>query len=126
MGTRLTKHFTLEEFTQSKTSERLGIENNPNKSAIRNLKKTARQLEKIRNFVEEPIIITSGFRSPKLNEAVGGAKNSYHLYGRAADIQINGNNGTNRLYVICHALNSIGTIKYKELIQYETFIHIAF
>lgn len=123
MGTRLTKHFTLEEFTRSKTAEKLGIKNCPNKSAIMNLEYTAKQLEKIRDYIKKPIIITSGFRSPKLNKAVGGVKNSYHLKGRAADIQ---SENTTKLYTICKTLNTIGIIKYKELIQYETFIHIAF
>lgn len=37
-----------------------------------------------------PIIVTSGYRSPSYNAKVGGARNSYHLRGMAADIQVKG------------------------------------
>jgi len=43
-------------------------------------------LEKIRKKIKKPIIISSGYRCPSHNEAVGGAKHSYHLKGMAADI----------------------------------------
>lgn len=53
-----------------------------------NLKTLAEQLEVLRLHFGKPITITSGYRSPAHNEKIGGAKNSYHTLGMAADIQI--------------------------------------
>jgi uncharacterized protein YcbK (DUF882 family) len=47
-------------------------------------------LDILRNEVKKPVIISSGYRTPKRNEAVGGAKYSYHMRGMAADIRVNG------------------------------------
>lgn len=49
-------------------------------------------LDPIREKLGKPIIVTSGWRPPKLNQAVGGSKTSNHLYGHAADIHIKGSN----------------------------------
>lgn len=45
-------------------------------------------LEKVREFFEQPVTITSGCRCPRYNYKVGGSEHSQHLYGRAADIQV--------------------------------------
>lgn len=47
-------------------------------------------LDILRSKVEKPVIITSGYRTPERNAKVGGAKYSYHMRGRAADIRVNG------------------------------------
>lgn len=47
-------------------------------------------LEILRNRIGKPVIITSGYRTPEWNKKVGGAKNSYHMRGMAADIKVNG------------------------------------
>lgn len=54
---------------------------------IENLIDTARYLDMIRKNLGLPIIVNSCYRSPEVNEAVGGAKNSWHLHGLAADIK---------------------------------------
>ena len=81
----LTKHFHLEEFLQSDTATRLGIDNTPDKESIANLHELANYLEEIREEIGKPIIITSGYRSPALNQAVGGSPKSDHMEGRAVD-----------------------------------------
>lgn len=43
-------------------------------------------LDKLRKKINAPIIITSGYRCPKHNKEIGGAKHSYHMEGMAADI----------------------------------------
>lgn len=53
-----------------------------------NIAKVATELQKLRDAIGRPIKITSGWRSPEHNKAVGGAKNSQHLYGKAADIKV--------------------------------------
>ena len=74
---RLTQHFKAEEFRcKDGTKEFLW--------AIELLE----VLETIRNHFNEPIIINSGYRTPTWNTRVGGAKNSYHMKGMAADIRV--------------------------------------
>ena len=84
------KYFTLKEFTRSRTADKLGFFNTPLESDIQNLDLLVSNiLDPLRKAWGKPIIVTSGFRVPRLNEAVGGVKNSDHLYGRAADIYNN-------------------------------------
>lgn len=86
---QLTPHFKLSEFTKSSTATARHIDNTPNDEQIANLKALCENvLEPLRNHFNVPIIIGSGFRCPKLNKAVGGAANSQHQYGEAADIHI--------------------------------------
>lgn len=86
---RLTPHFRLIEFTQSATAQRLGITNDPDINAMASLQVLCEQvLEPLREHVGEPVIISSGYRCPKLNAAVGGVKNSQHMKGEAADIHM--------------------------------------
>lgn len=51
-----------------------------------------RVLENIREHFNKPVIINSGYRTPEWNAKVGGAKNSYHMKGMAADIVVKGVN----------------------------------
>lgn len=82
------KHFKLKEFTKSSTATRLGISNVPNKEQVDNLEKLVDNiLDPLREAYGKPIIITSGFRNDAVNKAVGGAKNSQHAKGQAADIK---------------------------------------
>ena len=88
---QLTPHFSLEEMTISQTASRLGIKNIPTADIIENLTKLAEKLELIRRFYDgKPIIISSGYRSPKLNKAVGGSPRSQHMRGQAVDFTIPG------------------------------------
>ena len=85
--TILTKHFTLEEFSHSSTAKARGIDNTVPKQlvpALRNL--CERVLEPLRERVKEPVIISSGYRCPALNKAVGGKNTSQHMKGEACDI----------------------------------------
>lgn len=87
---KLSEHFTLEEMTASETAARKGIDNSPSLKTIDNLKRLATHLEAIREEIGLPIIITSGYRSPALNAAVGGSAGSQHCFGCAADIRVDG------------------------------------
>lgn len=95
-------NFTIAEMVQSSTADRLKISNNPPASVRVHLTETITLLECIRAEWEEyceryslgtpAIRISSGYRSPELNKAVGGVKNSAHVEGYAADLQpVNGN-----------------------------------
>ena len=88
---KLSKHFTLSEMTKSQTGARKGIDNTPGPEVVANLVVLCvNVLEKVRNHWGDPITVNSGYRCPKLNKAIGGAKNSQHVVGQAADIEISG------------------------------------
>ena len=81
-----TKDFHYSEFFRSSTARQNNIDNSTsNKSILKNLKFTAQQLQKVRNLLDKPIIITSGFRCEYLNTLVSGSTGSYHLIGSAVD-----------------------------------------
>jgi hypothetical protein len=87
---QLSPHFTLNELIASDTAVEEDIDNSPNLQQIIELTLLCNNtLEKIRQICgAKPIEVTSGFRCPELNAAVGGASNSAHLFGCAADIVI--------------------------------------
>jgi zinc D-Ala-D-Ala carboxypeptidase len=86
----LTPHFSLEEFTLSSTALALGIENTPEPAHLENLKKLAQRMEDVRALFDVVIEITSGYRNPQVNHAVGGVPNSAHALGLAADFHAHG------------------------------------
>ena len=80
-------YVTLDEMIHSDTADRLGINNTPTYDAISNLDDLVTNvLDRLRGEWGRPIIVTSGYRCKELNAAVGGARNSQHLKGQAADI----------------------------------------
>ena len=83
---RLTPNFTLAELIASNTARRLRIDNTPTQEALRRLQGTAEMLQRIRDTLGKPVIVTSGYRGPVLNRAVGGVTSSDHMSGQAADI----------------------------------------
>lgn len=85
MSQILTPHFTLEELCQSDYAVRHGIDNSAPASLHDSLLMLAEGLERVRLVLGYPLRINSGYRCGKLNTAIGGAKNSAHTEGRAAD-----------------------------------------
>ena len=87
--TILTKHFTLEEFSFSSTAKSRGINNTVPLQFIPSLRNLCEKvLEPLREQVKEPVIISSGYRCPALNKAVGGKNTSQHMKGEACDISM--------------------------------------
>lgn len=83
---RLTHHFSLAELTTSNTAQRLGLDNTPAPELLPRLVRTAEMLERIRSTLDAPVTVTSGYRAPAVNRAVGGVTSSDHAQGHAADI----------------------------------------
>lgn len=94
------KHFTWKELTDSRTADRLGIDNLPYlDETIDNLCNLSRCLSQIRDAFGKPILVNSGFRCYDLNKAVGGVPNSKHLIGKAADLRCLLTSRTYELYM---------------------------
>jgi zinc D-Ala-D-Ala carboxypeptidase len=88
---QISEHFSLKEMTESYTATRLKIDNSPPNDVIENLKLLCQNvLEPIRKHFGKPVKINSAYRCPALNKAVGGASNSQHVVGSAADIEVPG------------------------------------
>lgn len=82
----LSPNFTLDELTKSTRARQLGLPNIPNDEDAANLIRLCHTLlEPIRDLLDTPMRINSGYRSPQLNAAVGGVPTSAHMEGRAAD-----------------------------------------
>jgi hypothetical protein len=89
--TNLTKNFTLHEMTKSEIALRHGLDNSPTTEAITNMKLLAEQvLQPVRDHFATGVKVNSGYRSPRVNRAVGGSATSDHVKGQAADIEIPG------------------------------------
>jgi zinc D-Ala-D-Ala carboxypeptidase len=84
---RLSKNFTLSEVTRSNTAARLNIKNAPNKEHLKNMQVLVRDLIQPMRDALGPIRISSGYRSPALNRAIGGSSKSQHCKGQALDLQ---------------------------------------
>lgn len=118
----LTDHFVLSEMTQSETAARRGIDNSPSPAIVERLKRTAQTLEQVRTLLgAKPILISSGYRSPALNKAVGGASNSAHVQGLAADFTCPGYGSP---LAICKRLVEV-RVEFDQLIQEGTWVHIG-
>ena len=84
---RISKHISYKEAIKSNTALRLNIDNTPDEWATENLKKVAEHIfQPMREHFGRPIFVSSGYRSPELNVAIGGSKRSQHVEGRALDL----------------------------------------
>ena len=84
---KLSRFFSLEEFTRSDTARKLGIDNTPTPEHVQNLSDMCNYLlDPLREAWGSPLIVSSGYRGYKLNKAVKGSTTSAHCYGLAADL----------------------------------------
>lgn len=88
---KLSEHFTLGELVFSETADRKGLDNSPPMKVIPNLKRLCIGiLEPIREYTGIPFRPNSGYRSPELNQEIGGSTNSQHCLGEAVDVEVSG------------------------------------
>jgi zinc D-Ala-D-Ala carboxypeptidase len=119
---KLTDHFFLSELTASQAAERRGIRNVPSEAQQLNLYRLAMMLEQVRSSLgDRALLVSSGYRNASLNVLVGGAINSDHLDGRAADFTVPGF-GDARL--VAQAISESG-IEFDQLIYEGTWVHIS-
>ena len=82
---QLSPNFTLAQFTHSDTARERGLSNAPGPEHLAHLRLLAAALEEVQALLGAPLVISSGYRSPILNAAVGGVPHSLHALGLAAD-----------------------------------------
>jgi len=88
---KLSKNFSLSEFTRSETAKRKGINNEPSREHFDNLLYLVETIcQPVRDHFGKPVRVTSGYRSPDLNKAIGGSRTSQHCKGEAVDMEIAG------------------------------------
>ena len=115
MNMVLTKNFHLMEFASKDGAKFLP-------DVINNLRELAINLQVLREYVESKISITSGYRSEEHNKKVGGAKESFHVKGMAADIKIEGHTPKQVSEIIEHLILT-GRMKQGGLGLYKTWVH---
>ena len=123
---RLSKNFVLREITRSNTAKRLGIENAPSKKDLQNLQILVTELlQPLRSGVGV-IRISSGYRSPQLNKAIGGSNKSQHSKGQAVDIQYWENGEMNNKVIYDYVIDN--ALDFDQMINEFDFswIHISF
>jgi uncharacterized protein YcbK (DUF882 family) len=111
----LTKNFNKQEF-DSKDGAEMPLE------VLQNIKELATNLQVLRDELKAPITINSGYRSPKHNAKIGGAKRSQHLLGTASDIVVSGHTPQEVAFVIEELIRS-GKMKQGGLKAYNSFTH---
>ncbi len=88
---KLSANFSLAEMTKSQTATRKGIRNEPSTEHVENLIHLAETvLQPVRDHFGKAVVISSGYRSPELCEAIGSSSKSQHARGEAADFEIPG------------------------------------
>lgn len=124
------KNFKLSEFFDSIAADRNGIKNEPSiderATVERNINLLVDNvLDPIRDRLCTPIIITSGYRCPKVNKLVGGVNNSQHMSGCAADFHVRSFNPLMMYEVFSDIYN---TMEFDQLIFYRSknIIHVSY
>lgn len=117
-------YFDIEEMIKSETAKEKGIDNGfPDIKTMCNAFLVLERLDLVRAHIDKPIYINSGYRCEELNKEVGGSENSYHMKGLAADFRTNDKEDLPRMYNFLQ--RNIKRFDIKELIKYNTFIHMA-
>lgn len=117
----LGRHFALDELTHSQAAVRLGLSNEPDAAALEWIGLLVRTvLDPIREAVGRPVLVSSGYRSPSVNAAIGGARKSQHMLGQAADIRVNG-------ITPAELTSFIRTLSlpFDQLIEEPTWVHVS-
>lgn len=126
----LSPHFTVDEFTASDTAARYSLDNSLPPTLLIAAQETAQLLERVRAELsrqagrEIPIILTSGYRSPKLNQLVGGQPRSDHVDACAADFKVP---AFGTPLQVCQALAPlVGVLEIGQLIhEFGRWVHVS-
>lgn len=122
---QLTQHFNLSEFLHSETAVRRGLLNVPPTPVLLAIKQQlAPGMQRIRDLLGQPIAVSSGYRSPAVNKAVGGSSTSQHTRGEACDFTAP---GFGTPLQVCRAIvANRARIGFDQLIFEGTWVHVSF
>ena len=125
-------YFTIKELSNSQTAKKLGIDNTPTPEIRVKLNTLISALDKIREQYGKPITVTSGYRCPELNRAVGGAVNpdgtpkSQHCKGEAADIVGENKAETKKIFDIAKELGNYDQLLFETNKGGSVWVHISY
>lgn len=115
-------YFTIQELTHSQMATRYGLDNTPPESVVANLDRLMDTLDHVRESIRARVIVTSGYRSPRVNRLIGGSATSAHMDGRAADI-IAPRFGTP--FELARFLRNLPSLHYDQLIYEGDWVHLG-
>lgn len=118
---KLSPNFSLEELTFSQVASRRGLDNTPSEKVKDNLERLAFFLEQVRKIFNKPLLISSGYRSREVNEAVGGSKTSQHCEGCAVDFNVKGMSPSAVVRAIVY-----NDVPYDQVIlEFDSWVHLS-
>tara|TARA_R100000231_G_scaffold136922_1_gene112697 strand:+ start:254 stop:751 length:498 start_codon:yes stop_codon:yes gene_type:complete len=106
---KLSKNLSLAECLRSETAKRKGIKNEPHDDwVVENLRAVAEHIfQPLRDGLGVPIYVSSGYRHPDLNRAIGGSTRSQHMEGRALDLDADVFGGVTNSDIFRYILNNL-------------------
>lgn len=119
---KLSKYFSLEEMVQSQTAVRRGLDNTPPEDIKTNLALTCNLADEVRELLGVPVLVSSGYRSPAVNAAVGGSPRSAHMSGYALDFIAPGYGTPEDIVTAIHK----SKINFDQIIMEGTWVHLSF
>ena len=118
----MAKYFSVEELTGSTTATRLGIDNTIPDRLLPNITRLMDYLDKAREEFGAPIRVSSGYRCPELNKAVGGSKKSQHMQGLAADLVVP---DLPRLFLAIRTMGGFDQLIWEEPSPHRVWVHVS-
>lgn len=118
------KYFTIEELCRSDKARQMGIDNTPTEDVIDSLSDLVENvLDPAREKIGKPVAVSSGYRCPELNRAVGGVVTSQHVKGEAADLTTGNRKENERLFQIIR-----DNLPFDQLINEHNFswVHVSY
>lgn len=119
----LSQHFSRDELIESDAARRLGLDNTPPPEVESHLRMLVVILERVRTLLSVPVLVSSGYRAPAVNQAVGGSATSAHCLGLAADFRAPQFGSPADVARAIATSNIIGDLD--QLIYEHTWVHVG-
>ena len=121
------KYFTIKELSHSETANRKGIDNTPTGDVVVSMTTLINEwLDPVRELYGKAITVTSGFRCPILNKAVGGVNSSQHVKGEAADLVGINDDETRKIFETAKAFGQFDQLLYEKNSKGNFWVHISY
>ena len=121
------KWFTIDELCYSATANAKGISNVPTADVKKRLELLVSEvLDPVREAFGKPIIVNSGYRSERLNKAIGGAKKSQHLRGEAVDVRAKNPSDNKVIFDIVAQLGKYDQLIWEHNVKGSYWVHVSY